>query len=36
LGYRPRWSFEQGLAETVRWYREHESWWRPLKDGLGR
>jgi dTDP-glucose 4,6-dehydratase len=36
LGYRPRWSFEEGLAETVRWYREHESWWRPLKDGLGR
>ena len=20
-----------GLAETIRWYRDHESWWRPAK-----
>ncbi|HVB26724.1 MAG TPA: dTDP-glucose 4,6-dehydratase [Mycobacteriales bacterium] len=32
LGYRPRVQFEEGLAETIRWYREHEPWWRPLKD----
>jgi dTDP-glucose 4,6-dehydratase len=31
LGYRPQVDFEQGLAETVAWYRDHESWWRPLK-----
>jgi dTDP-glucose 4,6-dehydratase len=31
LGYAPRVSFERGLAETVRWYREHRSWWEPLK-----
>ncbi len=30
LGYRPRVNFDEGLAATVRWYREHESWWRPL------
>jgi dTDP-glucose 4,6-dehydratase len=30
LGYRPRIAFDEGLAETVRWYREHEDWWRPL------
>ena len=30
LGYEPRVDFEEGLAATVRWYREHESWWRPL------
>ncbi|MGC8509900.1 MAG: dTDP-glucose 4,6-dehydratase [Acidimicrobiales bacterium] len=30
LGYAPRVDFDEGLAATVRWYREHESWWRPL------
>jgi dTDP-glucose 4,6-dehydratase len=32
LGWRPEMVFEQGLRETVRWYREHEWWWRPIKD----
>jgi dTDP-glucose 4,6-dehydratase len=32
LGWRPQVAFDQGLAETVRWYRENESWWRPIKD----
>ena len=32
LGWRPEREFEQGLAETVAWYREHRSWWEPLKD----
>jgi dTDP-glucose 4,6-dehydratase len=31
LGYAPRHRFEDGLAETVTWYRENEPWWRPLK-----
>lgn len=31
LGFSPRWTFEQGLKETVRWYRENENWWKPLK-----
>ncbi len=31
LGYAPRWSFEEGLAQTVRWYRDNRSWWEPLK-----
>ncbi|MFB9378501.1 dTDP-glucose 4,6-dehydratase [Kineococcus gynurae] len=30
LGYAPRHTFEEGLAETITWYRENESWWRPL------
>ena len=25
--------FEQGLAETVEWYRENRDWWEPLKAG---
>ncbi len=32
LGWTPRVGFEQGLSETVRWYRENEWWWRPIKD----
>jgi dTDP-glucose 4,6-dehydratase len=31
-GWRPRVSFDRGLAETVSWYREHERWWRRIKD----
>jgi dTDP-glucose 4,6-dehydratase len=32
LGYRPEVDFDEGLARTVKWYRENESWWRPLKE----
>jgi dTDP-glucose 4,6-dehydratase len=32
-GWTPRRDFEQGLAETVAWYRDHPEWWRPLKSG---
>jgi dTDP-glucose 4,6-dehydratase len=32
-GWRPRIAFDQGIQDTVRWYREHEPWWRPLKTG---
>lgn len=31
LGYEPQHRFDDGLAETVAWYRENEAWWRPLK-----
>jgi dTDP-glucose 4,6-dehydratase len=33
LGYAPRTSFLDGLAETVRWYERNRSWWQPLKTG---
>jgi dTDP-glucose 4,6-dehydratase len=32
VGWQPHADFEQGLAETVAWYRQHERWWRPIKD----
>ena len=32
LGYAPA-PFEQGLADTIAWYRGHEDWWRPPKKG---
>ncbi|MBV8531019.1 MAG: dTDP-glucose 4,6-dehydratase [Candidatus Eremiobacteraeota bacterium] len=31
LGWRPAVAFEQGIAQTVAWYRDNESWWRSLK-----
>jgi dTDP-glucose 4,6-dehydratase len=31
LGWRPRYAFEAGLLDTIRWYQAHEAWWRPLK-----
>ncbi|QNN53968.1 dTDP-glucose 4,6-dehydratase [Nocardioides mesophilus] len=31
LGYEPRVPFEQGLADTVEWFRTHRAWWEPLK-----
>jgi len=33
LGWEPRVSFSVGLDRTVRWYQEHQDWWRPLKSG---
>ncbi|MHB0871796.1 MAG: dTDP-glucose 4,6-dehydratase [Chloroflexota bacterium] len=32
LGWEPARPFEEGLAETVRWYVENGAWWRPLKS----
>ncbi|MDP3723141.1 MAG: dTDP-glucose 4,6-dehydratase [Candidatus Omnitrophota bacterium] len=34
LGWQPRIPFEQGLSETIAWYREHPWWWRPLTEQL--
>lgn len=32
LGWIPQFGdFRAGLEDTVRWYREHEDWWRPQK-----
>ena len=36
LGWRPQVAFEDGLARTIDWYREHEGWWRRIKDGTYR
>ncbi|WP_347756252.1 dTDP-glucose 4,6-dehydratase [Agrococcus sp. ProA11] len=32
LGFAPQVPFEQGLADTVQWYRDNRSWWEPLKE----
>jgi dTDP-glucose 4,6-dehydratase len=33
LGWARTHSFEDGLAETVAWYRDRRDWWEPLKSG---
>lgn len=30
IGYVPQRGFEEGLRQTLRWYLDHEDWWRPL------
>ena len=30
-GVHPQTSFDQGLADTVAWYRDNRAWWEPLK-----
>ena len=32
LGWKPEYTFERGIKETVDWYRNNEAWWRPLKE----
>jgi len=32
LGYVPQVKFEDGLKETIQWYRDNEAWWKPLKS----
>ncbi|MGH3071693.1 MAG: dTDP-glucose 4,6-dehydratase [Gaiellaceae bacterium] len=33
LGWAPQKRFDEGIAETVAWYRENRSWWEPIKSG---
>jgi len=33
LGWQPVIPFDQGLKDTVEWYRQNPDWWRPIKSG---
>jgi dTDP-glucose 4,6-dehydratase len=33
LGWAPEHSFDEGLADTVEWYRANRAWWEPIKSG---
>ena len=35
LGYAPQVKFEDGLKETIEWYRNNREWWEPLKRPAG-
>jgi len=32
LGFSPATPLADGLGKTVRWYRDHPGWWRPVKE----
>ena len=36
LGWTPQRPFEDGLSETVAWYRDNRGWWEPIKSGAYR
>jgi dTDP-glucose 4,6-dehydratase len=33
LGWEPRVRFDEGLEQTVEWYRENNWWWEPIRSG---
>jgi dTDP-glucose 4,6-dehydratase len=32
LGWKPKYRFEEAIAETIGWYVKNESWWRKIKE----
>src|SRR5438874_3682455 len=36
LNWKPRHNFEEGLAQTIQWYIDNQSWWQPLLERAGR
>jgi dTDP-glucose 4,6-dehydratase len=33
LGWEPKIAFEQGIKDTIAWYRDNRRWWEGVKDG---
>ncbi|UOE55157.1 dTDP-glucose 4,6-dehydratase [Cytobacillus oceanisediminis] len=33
LGWRPIYTFDTGIIETIQWYIDNQSWWRNIKSG---
>jgi dTDP-glucose 4,6-dehydratase len=36
LGWKPRRTFEEGIEETIQWYKDHPDWWQRAKSGAYR
>ncbi|MEI6650497.1 MAG: dTDP-glucose 4,6-dehydratase [Candidatus Moraniibacteriota bacterium] len=36
LGWEPSVTFEEGLRQTVEWFKTHEDWWKSVKSGAYR
>ena len=32
IGWKPEFEFNLALADTVKWYVDHQDWWRPITD----
>lgn len=35
LGWKPQYSFEEGLKKTIAWFKENEQWWRSIIESDG-
>src|SRR5699024_6458506 len=33
LGWSPKYTFEQGIKETIQWYVDHREWWENILSG---
>ena len=33
LGWKPKYTFETGIAETIQWYLDNREWWEKVKSG---
>jgi dTDP-glucose 4,6-dehydratase len=33
LGWKPKYTFETGIKETVEWYLDNQEWWKKIKSG---
>ncbi len=33
LGWKPKYTFETGIAETIKWYLDNRKWWERIKSG---
>ncbi|OUM90027.1 dTDP-glucose 4,6-dehydratase [Parageobacillus thermoglucosidasius] len=33
LGWKPEYTFEKGIEETIRWYIDNQEWWKNIKSG---
>lgn len=33
LGWKPKYSFDTGILETIKWYKENDNWWKNILSG---
>jgi dTDP-glucose 4,6-dehydratase len=33
LGWKPQYTFDTGIVETIQWYLDHQDWWKRIKNG---
>ncbi len=33
LGWKPKYTFEKGIYETIQWYLDNKNWWKRIKSG---
>lgn len=33
LGWKPQYTFERGIVETIQWYIDNQEWWKNIKSG---